>query len=243
MPMRLKRRAGLSLPTQLPLKNFFAVSKNPGPALPTADAPTFSPPAGSYPASQLITVTTTTPNPSISVRLNGGSWQPYNSPVLLGAGTTLLEAKTDAPGYVTSAIASATYVITTSTGGGGGGGGAVQFVSLPMTVNNLSPVLLKTGDTSPSRCVQLVDSRNTPAQLSTGAVVVYRLKPRGSTSAVVVGLATLLSPLLGICRYDFTAPLPAAGNYDEEWSVTDGGKTTTFPSRGFIPVQISEVVS
>jgi sugar lactone lactonase YvrE len=86
-------------------------------ATPTATtaAPTFSIATGTYPTPQTVTITDTTPGASIYVSF--GSAAPstispgYNAPVNV-TGTGTINAVAVAPGYLTSAVASATYTIT-----------------------------------------------------------------------------------------------------------------------------------
>jgi hypothetical protein len=87
-------------------------------APPTAVAatPVLSLAAGSYPGSQILTMTDATLGAEIYVSLNGvaptTSSQGYHGPIEI-TGTVTVQAIAEAPGYLTSAPVSATYTITT----------------------------------------------------------------------------------------------------------------------------------
>jgi hypothetical protein len=77
-----------------------------------AGTPTFNPPAGNYPSSQSVTISTPTSGATIYYTLDGSapttSSTVYSSPVTLSSSTTL-KAIATAPGYSTSAVGSANY--------------------------------------------------------------------------------------------------------------------------------------
>lgn len=119
-----------------------------------------------------------------------------------------------------------------------------QYVALPLGVNNLTPVRLKTTDNAPARMVQLIQANGIPFPLTNTATVAYRLRNRqSSTEPDVEGAATVESRAGGIVKYTFTSPLPAAGNYYEEWVVTDGAAVVTFPGDGYIAVTIGNTLA
>lgn len=122
--------------------------------------------------------------------------------------------------------------------------GGIQSVMLPLGVGNLTPTQLKTGDTAPSRVVQLQDAQGRPFVLGSSATVAYRLKRRASTDPDpdVSGAATVVCRNPAIVRFDFADPLPVAGNYYEEWTVTDGANVATFPGDGFVSVTITDTL-
>ena len=83
-----------------------------------AAAPTFSPPGGTYTATQLVTLSSTTPGFSIRYTTNGTTptvnSTPYTGVLTVNSSVTV-EAIAVASGYSTSPVASATYVINTGT--------------------------------------------------------------------------------------------------------------------------------
>jgi hypothetical protein len=87
--------------------------------VPQAATPTFSPGAGTYTSAQTVTIASTTPSAVIHYTSDGSTPTAastlYAGPVLVDASKTL-KAIADAPGFTTSAVGSAAYVI--STGGG-----------------------------------------------------------------------------------------------------------------------------
>jgi sugar lactone lactonase YvrE len=97
----------------------FKIRKITAPAAPpstAAAAPVFSQAAGTYPGAQTLTMTDATPGAEIYVSLNGSAPttndQGYHSPIEI-TGSVTVQAIALAPGYLTSAPVSATYIITT----------------------------------------------------------------------------------------------------------------------------------
>lgn len=90
------------------------------PGVVPAATPTFSPGAGSYATAQSVTIATTTPGATIHYTADGSTpttaSPAYAAPVQVAASLTL-KAIATAPGFSTSAVGSASYVI----GGGGTG--------------------------------------------------------------------------------------------------------------------------
>jgi N-acetylneuraminic acid mutarotase len=82
---------------------------------PPAATPVFSVPAGAYTTPQTVTITDATPGATISYSTNGGTTvTQYTVPIVVSS-TETLEAIATAPGFSSSAMASAAYVITTQT--------------------------------------------------------------------------------------------------------------------------------
>jgi hypothetical protein len=83
-----------------------------------AAAPTFSPPGGTYTATQLVTLSDTIAGASMYYTTNGTtpsvSATPYTGPITVSSSMTI-EAVALASGYLTSPVASAAYVINTGT--------------------------------------------------------------------------------------------------------------------------------
>ena len=81
---------------------------------PQVATPTFSPPAGTYPAAQSVTIATTTAGATIHYTIDGtdptAASTTYSAPVSVTASSTL-KAIAVATGYTTSAVGTAAYVI------------------------------------------------------------------------------------------------------------------------------------
>jgi hypothetical protein len=84
-------------------------------ATPQAPAPVFTPPAGAYTSTQLVTITDTAPGAAIYYTTNGTTpttaSTKYTGAISVTA-TRTIEAIAVVQGYVTSAVSSATYTIT-----------------------------------------------------------------------------------------------------------------------------------
>lgn len=84
---------------------------------PVAATPTFSPPGGTYTTAQSVTISTTTPGATIYFTTDGSppttASPVYGGPVTVAASATL-KAIATAPGYTTSPVGTASYVISVS---------------------------------------------------------------------------------------------------------------------------------
>jgi Chitobiase/beta-hexosaminidase C-terminal domain/Fn3 associated len=79
--------------------------------LPAAAAPKFSVAAGSYTATQTVTITDATAGSTISYSINGGPWAKYTAALKI-SGNSTIEATAIATNFSTSATATAAYKIT-----------------------------------------------------------------------------------------------------------------------------------
>ncbi|MFL6606278.1 MAG: chitobiase/beta-hexosaminidase C-terminal domain-containing protein [Steroidobacteraceae bacterium] len=88
-----------------------------GSAPPVATAPTFSPPSGTYPTTQSVSLTDTTPGAVIYFMTDGTTPSSvsnvYASPIQINT-ATIIKAVASATGYANSAVASATYTIASA---------------------------------------------------------------------------------------------------------------------------------
>lgn len=91
----------------------------------TATAPVFSPAAGSYTASQSVTLSTPTPGASVHYTTDGStpsaSSTLYSRAITVSA-TETIKALAVASGYLNSSVSAGTYTISSPSSGGGGGG-------------------------------------------------------------------------------------------------------------------------
>jgi sugar lactone lactonase YvrE len=153
-------------------------------APPSAQAatPTFSVAAGNYANPQSVTISDTTPGASIYVTVDGttpttGSSPGYSLPIMV-TGTVTLKAIASAPGFVTSAPASAPYhvsafapLISTVAGTGNSGFSGVGGPALSATFAGLSGVAVdKPGNLyvsdSPNNVIWMISA-------STGTASIY----------------------------------------------------------------------
>lgn len=115
------------------------------------------------------------------------------------------------------------------------------FLNVPTRIANVSRVDFKTGDTSPSRVVQLVDGRGMPVPLPDPATVRCIWREPGGDVVRFARAAVILSRELGIvCCHLQAGDTASAGVLWEEWEVTlePGGGVLTFPSDGYVTVQV-----
>lgn len=93
---------------------------------------------------------------------------------------------------------------------------------------------VKTGDTAPAPSTILLDGAGNPVPL-TGATVRFKARKTPGGTALIDQVATVVTPLEGIVRYDLQAGDTAvAGSYLAEWQVTfGGGQVQTFPGEGY----------
>lgn len=98
----------------------------------------------------------------------------------------------------------------------------------------------KRHDTSPAIQVQLLDSTNSPVNVS-GASVKFIMKLDGGVGPIVNAAASIINGASGIVAYTpIAADTATAGSYTAEWQVTfSGGGKQTFPDPGFNTVLIT----
>jgi hypothetical protein len=107
---------------------------------------------------------------------------------------------------------------------------------------------IKCGDRKPSLRATL-STRNTDGTTSavslTGATVEFRLKAPGARAAKVSRAAVVENAASGIVRFDWAAgdTDTARPDYRAEFRVTFADSTTeTFPSRGYLTIEIEEAL-
>ena len=145
----------------------------------TAAAPVISPNGGSFSTSQSVTLSTTTASASIYYTLDGSTPTPastlYTEPMSVSTDTTI-NAIASAPGFVQSAVSTATFTFTTQTP-------AVTFTPAPGTYASLQAVTLSDVDTAAK--IYYTTDGSTPSASSTlyaGAIQV-------STSETIKAIA------------------------------------------------------
>jgi hypothetical protein len=98
---------------------------------------------------------------------------------------------------------------------------------------------IKKNDTSPSMLATLQDANGAAINV-TGASVRFHLRAIGSQVVKVDEAATIVTPLEGIVRYDWSASdTDTVGSYQAEFEVTYADASIeTFPNDGYIRVEI-----
>jgi Legume lectin domain/Chitobiase/beta-hexosaminidase C-terminal domain len=128
----------------------------------TTATPTFSPAAGTYTATQLVTISDTTNGATIYYTTNGttptAASTPYTGPISVSASETL-EAIAVASGQSASAVATGTYTINTT-----GGGSGTSPVSYPNGFPSAIGFTLDGGATVTGGALQLTDGGNFEAR-------------------------------------------------------------------------------
>lgn len=99
---------------------------------------------------------------------------------------------------------------------------------------------IKRNDTSPAIEAQLQDDTGAAINI-TGATVRFHMQSAASGEVVVNEVASIVTPLTGVVRYDWAAEDTAtAGQFAVEWQVTySDGSIETFPNNGNAWVQIT----
>jgi hypothetical protein len=128
----------------------------------TTATPTFSPVAGTYNATQTVTISDTTSGATIYYTTNGTTpttaSTPYTGPISVSASETL-EAIAVASGQSASALATATYTINTT-----GGGSGTSPVNYPSGFGSAAGFTLDGGATVTGGALQLTDGGNFEAR-------------------------------------------------------------------------------
>jgi hypothetical protein len=105
---------------------------------------------------------------------------------------------------------------------------------------------IKQNDTSPSLSAVLsVDG--VPLVIPAGASVTFFMRarcPAGSTSGAVAAAGVVVNGATGSVRYDWAVGNTAvAGQFNGEFKVSVAGMVTTYPSSGYIPVNVTPDLS
>ncbi len=103
---------------------------------------------------------------------------------------------------------------------------------------------VKQNDTSPAMLATLQDADGNAVNL-TGATVRFHMRAIGGAQALVDEAATVVTPLSGIVRYDWSADdTNAIGSYQAEFEVTYADASVeTFPNDGYIRVEIIDDIA
>jgi len=102
---------------------------------------------------------------------------------------------------------------------------------------------LKKSDTSPEIAIQVTKESDATSLDLTGASATFSMK-RGNTTKVDNATASVSDPTNGVVKYLWiAADTDTTGTYRAEFTVTfPSGKIATFPSNGFIEVEILDSI-
>lgn len=103
---------------------------------------------------------------------------------------------------------------------------------------------IKQNDTSPAMLATLQDADGDAINLI-GASVRFHMRAIGSNQAVVDAAATVVTPISGTVRYDWSAADTInIGSYQAEFEVTYADASIeTFPNDGYIRVEIIDDIT
>jgi hypothetical protein len=210
---------------------------------PTAATPTFSPVAGSYSATQSVTLSDTTPGATIYYTTDGSTpttaSTAYGSAITVSA-TQTIKAIAVATGYTTSAVASAAYTIT------GPPAATPTFTPAAGTYSTQQSVTLS--DTTAGATIYYTTNGTTPTTASTvytGAIAINATQ----TIKAIATASGFSTSAVGSAAYAFKAATPtftpAAGTYSAQQSVTlsdaTTGATIYYTTDGTTPTTASTV--
>jgi hypothetical protein len=112
----------------------------------------------------------------------------------------------------------------------------------------MDPFYIKQNDTQPSISATLTEDG--VAVDITGATVTFVMRPRlcrhqvPAANPKVEAAATVVDAATGQVRYDWAAgDLDTEGLFDGEFKVTLAGAVTTYPSTGYIPINVVKDLS
>jgi len=209
-----------------------------------ATSPMFSPPAGSYTATQSVSISDVTPGATIYYTTNGTtpttSSAIYGGPITVSS-TETVEAFAVAAGYANSAVATATYTIALPV--------AATPIFSPVAGSYAAAQSVTISDTTPGATIYYTTNGSVPTTSSTpytGAILVT-----SSETISAIAVATGYSnSAVAIAAYTITLPAaatptfsPAAGTYATTQSVTISdttpGATIYYTTNGSAPTTSS----
>jgi N-acetylneuraminic acid mutarotase len=216
--------------------------------LPQAEAPAFSPVAGSYASAQSVTISDLTAGATIYYTANGTT-PTTSSAVYVGAitvaSTETLQAIAVASGYSTSAVAAAAYII-------GGAPTAAAPTFSPTAGNYASAQTVTISDLTAGATIYYTANGTTPTTSSAvyvGAITVAStetLQAIAVASGVATSAVAAAAYVIGLQSAAATPTFsPAAGSYASAQSVTisdsTAGATIYYTANGTTPTTSSAV--
>jgi glucosylceramidase len=208
-----------------------SVAPPPPPAQPAA-TPTFSPAGGTYTAAQSVTLSTTTTGASIYYTTDGSTPTNFSTlyspatPIAISTTTTINAITADAPTYLDSTVATATYTInlpaaaTPTFSPAPGTYTAAQSVSLSDATTGAS-IYYTTNGSAPTTASTLYVVGSPIAVSSTTTINAIAVATGFSNSAVATGTYTINLPVVATPTFS-----PAPGTYTAAQSVSLSDATT-----------------
>jgi len=208
-----------------------SVAPPPPPAQPAA-TPTFSPAGGTYTAAQSVTLSTTTTGASIYYTTDGSTPTNFSAlyspatPIAISTTTTINAITADAPTYLDSTVATATYTInlpaaaTPTFSPAPGTYTAAQSVSLSDATTGAS-IYYTTNGSAPTTASTLYVVGSPIAVSSTTTINAIAVATGFSNSAVATGTYTINLPVVATPAFS-----PAPGTYTAAQSVSLSDATT-----------------
>jgi hypothetical protein len=186
-------------------------------------APVFSPTAGSYQATQTVSLTSSTPGAVIHFTTDSttptANSTVYTAPILVGSGTTTVQAIATATGFSQSAVSTATYVITPvvtaapTFGPAAGSYTTAQTVTLADSTKG-AVIHYTTNGTTPTATSPTYTA---PISVGTGTTTVQAIATATGYSQSAVSTATYVITAGAAAAPTFG---PAAGSYTTAQTVT-----------------------
>ena len=218
----------------------------------TIATPTFSPVAGNYSGAQTVTISESTPGPSIYFTTDGttptfpitGTTQLYSAPITVAV-TQTVKAIGAGTGFTTSSVASATYTLVKA---------ATPTFSPVAGSYNTGAQTVTISDTTPGAVIYYTVTAGTTGTVPTTNSTVYSGPITVSVSSVVEALVTAYgysNSAVASAKYTLTIATPTfspvAGNYSGAQMVTISestpGVTIYYTTNGTTPTTSSAVYS
>ncbi|MEI9978450.1 MAG: chitobiase/beta-hexosaminidase C-terminal domain-containing protein [Edaphobacter sp.] len=200
--------------------------------IPAAATPTFNPSAGTYSSAQQVILSDTTPSAVIYYTTDGStpsiSSSVYSSPINVSASETL-KAIATAPGFGTSAVASAAYTINVvvpppTISPAGGTYTTAQSVTLSET--NASATIYYTTDGSTPTTSSTVYNPSNPIQVGSGTTTVTAIAAVGSAVSTPASASYTINLGPSLSGKVLSGTLPVAGSSVQLYAAGQGGYGT-----------------
>jgi hypothetical protein len=97
---------------------------------------------------------------------------------------------------------------------------------------------IKVGDTAPDLQATLKNSDGSVIDLSSASAVLFHMREKGTTTALIESAATIVSAAGGVVKYVWQAgDTDTEGTYDGEFEITfNDGSISTVPNNGYIEI-------
>ena len=197
---------------------------------PPAAKPTFAPPGGPFSTPQPVTITSTTPGAKIYYTTDGSTpttgSNAYTTAVAVSS-TETIQAIATAPGYTTSALATAAYTITQIPAT------APAFSPVAGTYSAPPPLSVTIFSTTPGSTIYYTTDGSTPTTTTSNTVFAYTTPVPVSANETIKAIAAATgyttSPV-GSATYTITPIPPAVPNFSLAAGTYSGAKTVIISS-------------